>query len=311
MRVTRVFLCLFVLFIAVNSFADAARTWVSGTGDDLNPCTFTSPCRTFAGALVKTMVGGQITVKDVGSFGTVTINKSVTIEGGGELASVQFSSGGAIAIDLNGNDAGGNTVVLRGLKIFSTSGSGYGVFVTGTVPTHVHVIDTTFTNTTTAVSMFPNAAGSSLSVENVEASSIELAGFLVGPPAAGTPLKLTMNDVRMSQGAPYSPWAGVRVYANTNGTISNSSFRNGFHGIAVESPSVRLNVVRTVLADNYGGGLQHNAAGITTMLDGCSIFNNAVGIANTGSTVIGFTNNAVAGNQQDVTGNPVQSLLAK
>jgi hypothetical protein len=309
MRVSRAVVCLFVFVFAVNAFADAARTWVSGTGDDVNPCTFTAPCRTFAGAYVKTLAGGQISVKDVGSFGGLTIHKSITIEGGGEFASVQFSSGNAITIDLTGND-GSNTVVLRGLKIFSTSGSGYGVFVTGTVPTHVHVVDTTFTNSSTAVSMFPGAAGSSLSVENVEASSLELAGFLIGPPA-GTPLKLTMNNVRVSQSAPYSPWAGVRVYSNTTGTISNSSFRNGFHGIAVENANVRLNVVRTVLSDNFGGGLQHNSAGITTVLDGCSIFGNATGISNVGGTVIGFTNNAVLNNQQEIAGNPVQSLLAK
>ena len=310
MRVSRVLVCLFLALLAMNAFADAARTWVSGTGDDVNPCTFSAPCRTFAGAYVKTMVGGQINVKDVGTFGALTISKSITIEGGGEFASLQFSSGNAIHIDFKGSDGLGNVVVLRGLKIFSTSGSGYGVFVTGTVPTHVHVIDTTFTNTSTAVSMFPGAAGSSLSVENVEASHLELAGFMIGPPA-GTPLKLTMNNVRVSHSAPYGPWAGVRVYANTTGTISSSSFRNGFHGIAVDSANVRLSVVRTVLADNFGGGLQHNAAGITTVLDGCSIFGNATGISNAGGTVIGFTNNAVLNNQQDIAGNPVQSLMAK
>jgi hypothetical protein len=134
MRVSRILVCLFVFVFAVNAFADASRTWVSGSGDDVNPCTFTAPCRTFAGAYVKTMAGGQISVKDVGSFGALTIQKSITIEGGGEFASLQYSSGNAITIDLNAND-GSNTVVLRGLKIFSTSGSGYGVFVTGTVPT--------------------------------------------------------------------------------------------------------------------------------------------------------------------------------
>ena len=309
MRVSRVLVCLFVSVFSVNAFALASRTWVSGTGDDVSPCTFTAPCRTFAGAYAKTFTGGQISVKDVGTFGSLTIQRSITIDGGGEFASLLYSSGDAITIDLNTND-GSNTVVLRGLKIFSTSGSGYGVVVTGTVPTHVHVIDTTFTNSAAAVAMFPGAAGSSLSVENVEAASLDVAGFMIGAPA-GTPLRLTMNNVRVSQSAPYSPWAGVRVYSNTTGTISNSSFRNGFHGIAIENANVRVNVVRTVLSDNFGSGLQHNAAGITTVLDGCSIFGNATGIANAGSTVIGFTNNAVLNNQQDVTGNPVQSLVAK
>ena len=31
--------------------AGPTRTWVSGLGDDNNPCSFTAPCKTFAGAL--------------------------------------------------------------------------------------------------------------------------------------------------------------------------------------------------------------------------------------------------------------------
>ena len=308
MRVSRVFVCLFVLVFAVNAFADAARTWVSGTGDDANPCSFTSPCRTFAGAYLKTFVGGQISVKDVGTYGPVTIAKSITIDGGGEFASLSFGSGSAITIDFSGNDGAGNTVVLRGLKIFSTQGIGYGVFIKGTVPTHVHILDTTFTRTTAAVSMYA-AAGSSLSVDNVEASNLELLGFLIEGQAGKTPLKLTMNNVRVSQTAPYGPWGGVRIVANTAGTISNSSFRNGFHGVTIDSPDVRMNLVRTVLADNYGDGLHHNAANISTVLDGCSIFNNAIGVANAGGSVFGFTNNAIFNNQTNVAGNPVQSQL--
>ena len=311
MRVSRVLVCLFVLVFSVNVFADAARTWVSGTGDDAGPCTFTSPCRTFAGAYVKTLPGGQISVKDVGAYGPLTIGRSITIDGGGEFASLSFGSGAAITIDFNSNDGLGNTVVIRGLKIFSTLGSGYGVLVNGTVPTHVHVIDTTFTRTTTAISMFPGAAGSSLSVENVEISNMELVGVLVEGPAGKPALKLTMNDVRVSQTAPYGPWAGVRILKNTAGTISNSSFRNGFHGLSLESPDVRMNVVRTVLADNHANGLNHETAGISTALDGCSIFNNEIGVANVGGTVFGFTNNAIFNNQTDVAGNAVQSQAGK
>lgn len=307
MRVSRVLVCLSVFVFAVSAFADAARTWVSGTGDDVNPCTFTSPCRTFAGAYLKTLVGGQISVKDVGAYGPVTIGKSITIDGGGEFASLSFGSGHGITVDFNSNDGLGNIVVIRGLKIFSTLGTGYGVFVKGTVPTHVHVVDTTFTRTTTAISMFPGAAGSSLSVENVEASNLELAGFLIAGPAGKPPLKLTLNGVRVSQTAPYGPWGGVRILSNTAGTISNSSFRNGFHGVTIEGADVRLNVVRTVLADNFGNGLNHDTAGISTVLDGCSIFNNAFGVSNVAGSVFGFTNNAIFNNQTDVVGNAVQS----
>ena len=59
----------------------ATRTWVSGVGDDVNPCTRTAPCKTFAGAISKTATDGEISVLDPGGYGAVFINKSITING--------------------------------------------------------------------------------------------------------------------------------------------------------------------------------------------------------------------------------------
>jgi hypothetical protein len=63
--------------------AQATRTWVSGVGDDANPCSRTAPCKTFAGAISKTAPCGEISVLDPGGFGAVTITKSITINGTG------------------------------------------------------------------------------------------------------------------------------------------------------------------------------------------------------------------------------------
>ena len=68
--------------------AQATRTWVSGTGDDANPCSRTAPCKTFAGAISKTAVGGEINAIDSGGFGAVTITKAITIDGAGTFASI-------------------------------------------------------------------------------------------------------------------------------------------------------------------------------------------------------------------------------
>src|ERR1700691_4400829 len=74
--------------------AQSTRTWVSGVGDDANPCSRTAPCMTFAGAITKTAAGGEIDALDPGGFGAVTITKSITIDGGGGgVASVMSSSG--------------------------------------------------------------------------------------------------------------------------------------------------------------------------------------------------------------------------
>src|SRR5687768_12498119 len=71
---------LFTLFVNVApASAQATRTWVSGVGDDANPCSRTAPCKTFAGAISKTAAGGEINCLDPGGFGGVTITKSISI----------------------------------------------------------------------------------------------------------------------------------------------------------------------------------------------------------------------------------------
>src|SRR4051812_1700969 len=72
--------------------AQATRTWVSGVGDDANPCSRTAPCKTFAGAISKTAARGEISVLDPGGFGTVNITKAITLNGTGTLAGILASS---------------------------------------------------------------------------------------------------------------------------------------------------------------------------------------------------------------------------
>ena len=73
---------------AIPAQAQATRTWVSGVGDDVNPCSRTAPCKTFAGAISKTAANGEISVLDPGGFGAVTITKSITLNGEGTLAGI-------------------------------------------------------------------------------------------------------------------------------------------------------------------------------------------------------------------------------
>src|SRR5262245_4902952 len=77
------------LFLAdVPAQAQATRTWISGVGDDANPCSRTAPCKTFAGAISKTAASGEINVIDPGGFGSVTITKAITIDGNSAHASI-------------------------------------------------------------------------------------------------------------------------------------------------------------------------------------------------------------------------------
>jgi hypothetical protein len=107
----------FVLLLAGTTMmsAQAPRTWVSGVGDDANPCSRTAPCKTFAGAISKTAANGEIDVLDPGGFGAVTITKGITIDGGGgQVGSVLV--GGTNGIVINAN-ASTDVVILRNLRI--------------------------------------------------------------------------------------------------------------------------------------------------------------------------------------------------
>src|SRR3954453_3908105 len=105
--------------------AQATRTSVSGVGDDANPCSRTAPCKTFAGAISKTFINGEIDCLDPGGFGTVTITKSITINCNGTFGSILASgtNGVNINIAVNANDPF-RTVRLRGLSINGAGASG-------------------------------------------------------------------------------------------------------------------------------------------------------------------------------------------
>src|SRR4029453_17821662 len=97
---TMAFTTAVVMITATAAQAQATRTWVSGVGNDANPCSRTAPCKTFAGAISKTAVGGFIDVLDPGGFGAVTIGKSITIDGsGGPLAGVLASGTQGVIIN--------------------------------------------------------------------------------------------------------------------------------------------------------------------------------------------------------------------
>jgi len=107
------------LLYAAPAHAQATRTWVSGVGDDVNPCSRTAPCKTFAGAISKTAAGGEISVLDPGGFGGVTITKSMTLNGDGTLASI-LNAGSVNGVIVNG---AGARVVLRNLSINGSIGA--------------------------------------------------------------------------------------------------------------------------------------------------------------------------------------------
>jgi hypothetical protein len=101
--------------------AQATRTWVSGVGDDANPCSRTAPCKTFAGAISKTAPGGEIDALDPGGFGALTITKSITLDGGGgQVASVLVAGTNGIVVAAGATDV----VIIRNLRLDGLRGGG-------------------------------------------------------------------------------------------------------------------------------------------------------------------------------------------
>ena len=122
--------------------AQAPRTWVSGVGDDANPCSRTAPCKSFAGAISKTAVGGEISALDAGGYGFVVITKSISLDGSGYMASMIAANGAnGVVINMNANDAA-KSVRLRGLSINGVGSGGQGIVVNAaTVPVSVSIED--------------------------------------------------------------------------------------------------------------------------------------------------------------------------
>jgi hypothetical protein len=123
MKINAIKLLMFTVLGAGMMYGQASRTWVSGVGDDANPCSRTAPCKTFAGAISKTAAGGEIDALDPAGYGAVTITKAITIDGGGgQVASVLVAGTNGIVVQAGPSDV----VILRNLRINGIVGSGNG-----------------------------------------------------------------------------------------------------------------------------------------------------------------------------------------
>jgi hypothetical protein len=164
-----------------TAFGQATRTWVSGVGDDANPCSRTAPCKTFAGAISKTAAKGEINVLDPGGFGAVTITKSITIRNRGPIAGVLTNAANAINVSAGANDR----VNLIGLAINGLDTAANGVKVNSAKV--VRIVDCDIHGFATAgVSYTPSTANARLFVLNSSIfNNAAGSGVAIRPTAAG------------------------------------------------------------------------------------------------------------------------------
>ena len=223
--------------------AQATRTWVSGVGDDANPCSRTAPCKTFAGAISKTAVGGEISVLDPGGYGAVTITKPITISGVGEQASILASGTNGVNVNITVAPVAPHNppvVTLRNIQI-NGAGTTLGltaVNVISTIPTQV-ILDNVnifgfssngvFANGSNKVAVsggvFSNISGiaihsqgsASIAVENAQLNGNNVAL----QPDLGSTIRLSNNGVYDNKTGFACGTGGTLASANNNRKANN------------------------------------------------------------------------------------------
>ena len=256
------------LLMAEPLYAQATRTWVSGVGDDVNPCSRTAPCKTFAGAISKTAANGEINVLDPGGFGAVTITKSITISGDGSMGGVLVAGTNGITVTAGPTDV----VHLRNLVLsgFGASGlAGVKVLQAGLV-----------------------------TLENLQIFGFGTHGVELVPALAVGSLNVSMHNVKIHQ----TVGNGVQVDGSSrNVVVSASDLR--IHGAttgvnALGNASVDLHNGRINFATS--AGVAATGANAVLRLSDTSVNGNALGLSSaTGGQIISYNNNRLRGNTAD------------
>lgn len=266
--------------------AQATRTWVSGVGDDANPCSRTAPCKTFAGAISKTAARGEINTLDPGGFGAVTITKSIAIR--------SKQDGGILSTATNGiiiNAAATDRVILSGLEI-----EGAGTGLTGVrilQARDVKIFNSEFNGFTRSAIDFEPSNGTASAPARLHVQDTILTNS--GPPTGG----FDADGIQIQPSGTGNARAsivrttvagfdsGVIARGAARADIDNSTFvQNANVGVFASGPSAQIRVGRSQITDNLFG----------------------IGTSNGGS-IFSFGNNQIAGNGTD--GTPTSTVAPK
>jgi hypothetical protein len=290
----RILIAAILMVSASAGFAQATRTWVSGVGDDANPCSRTAPCKTFAGAISRTLAGGEINCLDPGGFGAVTITKSITIDCTGTFGSVLNSGTNGIIIN-DSATAAPNTieVILRGIGI-NGAGSVAGLNGIRFLAGRSLVLEDVFIQNETGghgISLQPGGSAK-FYAENVTITD-GAGGILMQPTGANGVLRAVLRNVRAQNNSA----AGLRIDTNGNSStlgirvlIDKSNFSGNADGIlmtTVGGTQAIAMVTDSLISSNTNAGL--SATGTSARI---RVANSAITINGTG-VVVG-TNAAIS-----------------
>jgi hypothetical protein len=290
----------FAVALAPSAAQAQSRTWVSGVGDDLNPCSRTAPCKTFAGAISKTAAGGEINCLDAGGFGAVTIGKSITIDCAGTNGSILASNVNGVII--NGL---GIQVTLRNISINganTTTGNGIRI-VNANGVTIDNVTIENFGGTTTNGRAVAIETPSSIRVSIIN-SHFDHNNFIGihSNPSLGT-VTLNVDGVMITRNAN----TGIQLRQSTNATINNTSVIGSVSGagLTAELTSVNATVSNSNMSNNaFGIFAGSGGTPIVRVSDSTITGNTTAGLnIGAGAQIISTGNNMIRGN----TGNEAPS----
>jgi hypothetical protein len=294
-----------LLFIADSlASAQATRTWVSGVGDDANPCSRTAPCKTFAGAISKTAAGGEINCIDAGGFGAITITKSITIDGDGVHAGILNAGTNGVLVNVAATDK----VTIRNLSI-NGAGSGFnGVRMLGGGTLHVENCQI-FNQAQKGISFEPTLGNSKLLVKDTiirdNLNAATGGGIFCKPDPAGSG-QVVVNGVTMDRNT-----FGMRIENRCSVMVTNSSAsRNDQHGFFLlgnSGTTCTLNLENCVVNGNVSAALHSEGTNAIARISNISCLNNAIGLETVagGAQILSFGNNRIAGNPVSATPTPV------
>jgi hypothetical protein len=298
------------LYVA-PSHAQATRTWVSGVGDDAFPCSRTAPCKTFAGAISKTAAKGQINVLDPGSYGAVTITKSITIDATGNFAGV-LSTLGSNAIVVNALST--DVVVLKGLTIDGAGTGGNGIrFLAGAA---LHIENCVINNfAQKGIDIEPTTSTFLFIKDTVVRNNVNAAngGGILLKPGVGGSIRAELDGVRVERNL-----FGLRSENNTETVVRNSVFAGSTGGVgigigvnAVGTSNAQINLEESIVSNNLSHGVQASGTNTFVRLSNTMVTNNnGTGIFPTLNGVVhSFGTNRIVGNGTNGTfsaGSPTQ-----
>ena len=276
---------------SVSAIAQANRTWVSGVGDDANPCSRTAPCKTFAGAFSKTAANGEIDALDPGGFGPVTITKSVTIDGGPNAGGIAGAGTNGIVIAAASTDV----VTIRNLYIEcqGTTPCVQGIQIITAKVVHLNHVDIGgFTNGVNQASTTTNPI--SLFVDYSMIHDCTAAGINVSPAIAST-ASIAHTVLQNNQnGLNVSDYAKVTA----NDVIADGNSNAGFK-VTANIAGATLNLFNSSAVGNTIAGIQVTGLGsvtATARISGVSAAANGAAISTSGpSAVLSFQNNPLSG----------------